>query len=264
MLVEVTTGLPAILAGGARWSMGSPIIPGSDIAPITSGAGTLIDPLSGSNVPEGDFELIYGKPGDPNLYRVLAYDFGGVIPGGDHGNPIMPDGSGQVHNRWNNHGEGGEPKWTQWQFVNAGGAVDGDGAWYDPFPMVPAYLYEITDGISHFVRVELPFDIPAGVSYDMYWIRYDDGLGAGGDLGASLGAGDIFDFPGVGPDGVSWFVISGIEDPGADSSAGDGFPTWLVFDSTGVSFTMTGIPEPTTMGLMLFGAVGMIARKRRR
>ena len=51
---------------------------------------------------------------------------------------------------------------------------------------------------------------------------------------------------------------------GRDKTSGDIIPTGEI-GRAGASFQTGGttIPEPATMGLMLFGAIGMIARKRR-
>jgi len=149
--------------------------------------------------------------------------------GASQGEPIMPAG-----------GAGGE---EPWEF----GDVAGDGAWFDP-PMVPAYLYE-TDGLSNFTHVELP----VGLDADGIFIVNADGAG-----GVAVAEGTSYEFPVP----VDNFIVSGI-DPAADADDPLGFPTFLQFDQTTVNFTMTGIPEPATMGLMFFGAMGMIARKRR-
>jgi hypothetical protein len=160
---------------------------------------------------------------------------GGGAPHGDsQENPIMPDET---------QGPDGE-----WIFTDVDVPVDG--AWFDPVGDVPAYLYE-TDGNSNFIAVMLPTDIPAGSDNSFV---VNDGTG-----GVPVDAGDLFIFPNP----VDSFIVSGI-DPLADGDDPVGFPTFLQFDEQQVSFTQTGIPEPATMGLMLFGAIGVLARKRRR
>ena len=182
-------------------------------------------------------------------------------PSGEtQGDPYIPNNSAQVHNRFNNHGAHGEPAFNQFRFgfgENDVNGFRGDGAWFDP-PIVGAYLYE-TDGNSDFVAVKLP----TGIDTDNQFIlKFDDGAGTvveiveGGDPGYTF------------PDGVQSFIVSGIDgdiDPPPGVDAGDplAFPTFLAFDETMVSFTMTGIPEPATMSLILFGAAGLLARRRR-
>jgi len=182
-------------------------------------------------------------------------------PGGEtQGDPYMPNNQAQVHNRFNHHGAHGEPAWTQFRFgfgENGPDGFRGDGAWFDP-PMVGAYLYE-TDGNSDFVAVKLP----TGIDTDnKFVLKFDDGIGTVVDIVEGGDPGYTF------PDGVQSFIVSGIDGdidppPGVDAEQWDAFPTFLQFDEDTVSFTMTGIPEPATMGLILFGAAGLLARRRR-
>jgi len=187
-----------------------------------------------------------------------AYWIDGVASGdsGPNGetqaDPLMPKNEHdpeRVHNRWNNHGAHGEEAWNRWRFEGAQPGGD-NGRWFDP-PMVSAYLYETTDGTSTFAGVKLP----VGIDSDGLFTVND------GTSTVVVPEGVIHPF---GP-GVDSFVVSGI-DPEADSEDPLGFPTFLLFEETDgdgeVSFSMTGIPEPGTMGLILFGAAGMLARRR--
>jgi hypothetical protein len=164
---------------------------------------------------------------------------GVATAGGVHGdsqeNPIMPEET---------QGPRGE-----WIFNNVDVPVIDGGAWFDPVGDVPAYLYE-TDGNSNFIAVMLPFDVPAGSDNSFI---VNDGTG-----GVPVDAGDLFIFPNP----VDSFIVSGI-DPLADGDDPLGFPTFLQFDEQLVTFTQTGIPEPATMGLILFGVAGLLARRRR-
>lgn len=236
-LTEYTLENYAILRAGASWSLGNPIAPGSTIEPIVAHNGP------------GNFEVLYSPAEVAGSVRVTNYNFG-EQPGDSQDDAFMPNNSAQVHNRWNNHGGGGRPAWTQWRFENV---LAGDGIWFDP-PMVSAFLYE-AEGDLKFTAVKLPTDIPVGSDNSFI---VNDGTG-----GVVVLAGVLHEFPG---DGVTSFIVSGI-DPLADAGEEDGFPTYLEFNKTPeteVTFTMTGIPEPATMGLMLFGAIGLLARKRRR
>jgi len=173
-------------------------------------------------------------------------------PNGEtQGDPLRPNNEGdpeRIHNRWNQHGAHGEPAWNRWRFENA----IAEGRWYDP-PMVGAYLYETTDGDSTFASVMLP----VGIDGDGMFI-VNDGTG-----GVPVPEGVAHPFA----PGVDSFIVSGI-DPLVDSGDPLGFPTFLVFEETDgdgqVSFSMTGIPEPGTLGLILLGAAGLVARRRRR
>jgi hypothetical protein len=216
----------AVLQDGNEWSLGTPIIPGT--AAVTPG---------------GNFDVFYATPSSgAEKFRVTNYEIIGGPTGhkGDGpGNPVMPNGPGQ----------GGQDPDGRWRFQNFDVTDNnGEGLWFDP-PFVSAYLYE-TDGNSNFTKVMLP-----SAGDDMYVVTWGTGAGDWAIVAASV----QFEFPIP----VESFKVSAI-DPLADAGDALGFPTFLAFDEPVVTFTQLGIPEPATMGLMLFGAIGMIARKRRR
>ncbi|MDP6546705.1 MAG: PEP-CTERM sorting domain-containing protein, partial [Phycisphaerae bacterium] len=152
-------------------------------------------------------------------------------PGSDQDNPVMPD---------NNQpdGDGG------WNF----GGVDGGGNWFDP-PLATGYLYE-TDGLSNFTDVTLPTGLPD--TDNLYTV--DDGI----NPSVAVAGGGSYSFPVP----VDSFTITGI-DPAVDGGDPLAFPTFLVFDETTVSFTMTPTPEPTTLILLAAGSLAVLRRRRK-
>lgn len=130
---------------------------------------------------------------------------------------------------------------------------DGMGMWFDPVA-AEGFTYATTDG-SNFTTVGLP--VGTGDADGMFSVS--DAINGT----TVLSAGDIFDFPVA----VDAFTITGI-DPSVDGEDPIAFPTFLAFDMTSVSFTMTAIPvpEPGTLQLVLLGAcfVGIRARPRPR
>ena len=118
--------------------------------------------------------------------------------------------------------------------------VSGDGNWFDP-PATNGYSFATTDG-SQFVSVGLP---PLSVVADAnatYTVSSTDGI-----VNVASGASHVFGSP------VSQFTITGI-DPAVDGGDPTAFPTFLTFNQSTVSFTMTPIPipEPTTASLLAF------------
>jgi|GEM_PF-2089939 len=178
----------------------------------------------------------------------------GPGPGASQGNPHMPE-AGNTHIVDDPRVPGGTT--TRFGFH---GDFQG-GAWFDP-PLVPAFEYELTSG-HNFTALALPVDIAGNTTGNVYEVRIpnfsyfmdaDDGPKTFAEMFGAAGA------------GIQKFWVKGIDVP-VDSADPVAFPTFLQFDNVAgdpVTFSMTGVPEPTTMGLMLFGAIGMFARKRRR
>ena len=136
------------------------------------------------------------------------------------------------------------------EFTFAG--VSGEGRWFDP-PLVPAYKYE-TDGNSNFTSVILP----VGVDTDGQFLIEVTGQGT-----RPATEGVAFDFSAHFTGDIDKFWVLDI-DPLAESTDPGAFPTFLAFDQTTVTFTQIGVPEPATMSVLFLGAMGLIARKRRR
>jgi|SaaInl8_200m_RNA_FD_contig_91_415750_length_2235_multi_3_in_0_out_0_1 hypothetical protein len=164
------------------------------------------------------------------------------FPGDTQGNPIMPTSQRPVDDP-----RLPEPT-TEFTFTD----VPGEGRWFDP-PMVPAYKY-VTDGNSNFTSVILP----VGIDGDGQFLIEVFGQGT-----APATEGVAFDFSAHFAGDISKFWVLNI-DPLADAGDPGAFPTFLEFDAATVTFTQTGVPEPATMSVLFFGAMGLVARKRRR
>jgi hypothetical protein len=170
------------------------------------------------------------------------------------GNPIMPTNStpGVPEPR----AEGGTTTVHEFTVTPEQLANDVAGLWYDP-PQVPAYEYE--SSTHNFLAVAVA-NLQAG-AYEVRIPNFSAAITAADGIKTFV---ELFG-PINGVD-ISKFWIKGI-DPTVDADDPIAFPTFLQFDNASeetVEFTMTGVPEPATMGLMLFGAIGMIARKKRR
>jgi hypothetical protein len=130
--------------------------------------------------------------------------------------------------------------------------VSGDGNWFDP-PFVNAYEYA-TDGNSNFTDVGLPPLASVPDADGEYLVS-----SVHGDVTVLAGANYEFPSP------VDFFTISGIN-PLVDAEDSLAFPTFLAFSETTVSFTMTPIPEPSTLvlaGLCLLNLLGCRRFRRR-
>lgn len=220
----VIAGAPATAPAVSQWAFGNPLVAGSNNNP-------------------GNFLFVYAKDTGGGLQAFysdnVVFSGGGPGPGGHQGDPHMPNGPG-AHG--GSHGTDG--RW-RWEFN--GVDVPVDGAWFDP-PMADGYEYE-TNGASNFTSVGVPVGIAPGT------FMVDDGINP--PVPVAPGAPYVF------PVAIDFFTITGIV-PDVDGGDPLAFPTFLSFDQLNVTFTQTPIPEPATMGLMLFGAIGLIARKRRR
>jgi hypothetical protein len=167
-------------------------------------------------------------------YDIDSWDLGWRIegtaaPGSDEEHPILPGGGG-----------GGGAFLFE--------AVPGDGRWFDPPPAI-GYVYE-TDGASHFVQVGLP----VGVADADGLYTVSDGVNGS----AVVAAGGFYAFATP----VESFTVAGI-DPAVDGGDPLAFPTFLQFDQSTVSFTMTPIPEPAALSLLLLGGIALLRRRAR-
>jgi hypothetical protein len=235
----------AAIAGGVTdvggWNgVGSPVI-------LSVGSGTdtyyqqksLIHLVASSDV---TWSGIIARDGDPYHTSGLATPDIGPVDGDSQDNPVNPNPE---------QGPRGE-----WVFDDVTVPVADGGTWFDP-PIADAYIYETTDG-SKFIGVMLPGNTgPNAVPDSDGLFMVDDGF----NPPVEVAAGTLHPL-GDGGAGVESFIVSGI-DPTVNGDDPLAFPTFLQFDQTEVSFTQTGIPEPATMGLILFGAMGLLARRRR-
>jgi hypothetical protein len=127
--------------------------------------------------------------------------------------------------------------------------VPGNGFWFDP--AVASYLLK-TDGVSKFTKVGLP---PLSIVPDadgLYQITSSLGT-------VTVGAGSFYTFPSP----VTQFTITGIN-PRVEGSNPLAFPLNLTFNQSSVNFTMTPVPEPTTVVLVACSLMLLALRIRRR
>ncbi len=129
-----------------------------------------------------------------------------------------------------------------WIFAN----VPGTGAWFDP-PMVSAFDYQATSGL--FVEVGVPSTLPDSDGNTCF---------SSPTRAFNLRVGPIIcSRP---PSAASRFPAL-IQPWTADPQ---GFPTYLKFDQQTASFTMTPVPEPSTIALFAVGAIGLLVPASRR
>ncbi len=183
--------------------------------------------------------LVLSNPGGGASY-LDSFGFSALVepppppPGSSPDNPYPPTSGGD-----------GEP------FVFSDAP---SGRWFDP-PLAGGYFYE-TDGDSNFTLVRPP---PQAIVPD----------GDGQYLVSSIHGDQIVaaDATYVFPSPVGSFRILGI-DPLVDGGEPLGFPTFLDFDQTPVTFFMSPIPEPATIALAMIGIppIGfrLIYNRRRR
>lgn len=153
------------------------------------------------------------------------------VPGSDPGNPILPTSGGSG---------------TPFRFDN----VSGDGNWFDP-PLVGGYEYA-TDGSSNFTEVGLPPLVNVPDADGQYLVS-----SVHGDQSVLAGNNYVFPSP------VDFFTITGIN-PFVDGGDPLAFPTYLDFDQTTVTWTMTPIPEPSSVLLLAAALMALIAVAARR
>ena len=127
------------------------------------------------------------------------------------------------------------------------------GGWLDP-PYTSQFEYsfaEHEDADTVFEKIIFPDGFEA--TFEV-WV---DGL----RLASDLGPGDEFIFA---PD-VRAFTITGIDPLGpdgtVDAALGDAFPLWVSFSKDYADVVMN-VPEPATLGLLAFGGLALIRRRR--
>lgn len=134
------------------------------------------------------------------------------------------------------------PEDGAWVFDN----VAGNGRWFDP-PLANGYTYQVTDGVSKIISIELP--IGTGDADNQFMV--EDPMN-----GSFLLAGGVrhtFPIP------VDSFTVTGI-DPAVDGGDPLAFPTFIEFDQLTVSFTQTPIPEPASIAV--FGITALLFTRR--
>lgn len=115
------------------------------------------------------------------------------------------------------------------------------------------YIFSVGDTGPNFASVKLP-DLGLNHPYGLYiW----DGTQY--VFAADLLANVLFDF---GPNGVSKFKVLGIdENLGLDPNSATAFVTQVTFtgdgEFTGTMTAITGVPEPSTWAMMIFGFAGL-------
>jgi hypothetical protein len=180
----------------------------------------------------------YGADGFPQVINGTIFIDNGISghAGDSEDNPILPDSQ-----------DG-----SSWVFTDHPG-TDGhetdEGHWYDP-PAADGYEYVSTGG-TNFIQVGMP---TIGDLNGMFKVRAGDGTVAW------VAEGAFWDFGG---NPQTSFRVSNIYAPvdGGDPTA---FPTFIQFDGLNNSFTMTPLPEPSSLVLAVLGMVGLVGLARRR
>jgi hypothetical protein len=194
--------------------------------------------------PNGTVDLpIIPTPGS----LTIEGDTGGFDgPGSSVDNPIMPDNADKPEDDtspWVFTEGDANPPWNE--------RTEEGGAWFDPV-LADGFYYESTGG-TNFVKVGLPV---IGDLDGVFKVTAADGNTQ------YIAEGGTWDFGGV---PQSSFTIGGIILP-VDGTNPLAFPTFLLFDGLQNSFTMTPLPEPSSILLAvagMFGLVGYGWRRRR-
>lgn len=218
---------------------GDSVLPADGMAP---GSGNLTLPLILAAPDVSLFNTVAGlsryeaRNGSGTLEGTLAFTTTSITaapgaPGSDPGNPILPTSGGSG---------------TPFRFDN----VSGDGNWFDP-PLVGGYEYA-TDGSSNFTEVGLPPLVNVPDADGQYLVS-----SVHGDQSVLAGNNYVFPSP------VDFFTINGIN-PFVDGGDPLAFPTYLDFDQTTVTWTMTPIPEPSSVLLLAPGLVALVVVAARR
>lgn len=181
---------------------------------------------------------------DSALLTVLGAEPPPPVLGSTEQNPFMPTSTDSATGA----------KQFDSLFIGGGFELEGlRGVWVDP-PPTTGLQFDITDGSSGFVGVIPPSD-PDG---------FDDADGlyqvsnGGGPVSVAAGTPHVFSSP------TSSFLLDGI-DPALPPGSPTAFPVFLAFNNDSVSFTITPVPEPSTVLLLVVGLVGCLAygsRKR--
>jgi len=184
------------------------------------------------------------------LYSPLATPNGGMVvstPLVETGvSPSAPDGLSPTTAIMPSQGTP-RPEDGAWVFED----VAGTGRWFDP-PLISGYEYEVTDGLSNFITVQLPTTI--GDADNQFVI--EDAINGT----AIVNGGYMYTFATP----VDLFTVTGIN-PLVDGEDPLAFPTYLSFDQLTVSFTQTpiAIPEPASLLLLGLGCVTLAGNRRR-
>jgi hypothetical protein len=123
--------------------------------------------------------------------------------------------------------------------------------YYDP-PAASGFRYQMTSN-SLFTHAG---DFPTGFDHDFT-------VSVNGIPIGVFAPGQFVDFTTFPGGGVSEFTVSGIQ-PLVDSADPLAFPLWLDFNTELASFTMTPVPEPSTIFMTAIGALLLAAFARRR
>jgi hypothetical protein len=223
---------------------GNPVMPGTSFWSFT---GHLTGFSVNANVPEFDFGRGIGV--GTTFSGTFVYDatWANQVPGPNTSYPggVGPGAGGNKLN-------GGT---TFWYFCGVG-VCAGFLPFFDP-PNATGYDYVMNNG-HLFTSVLLPAK-PGVTSYQIY--LWNPISGAYDTFAGDATPGTNFTFAGG---GVAQFAVRGIPDSaGVDATDPTGFTAALGFNGSGlVNFTITSIPEPSTLLLIAAGIVGVAVRRR--